>query len=74
MLYPSIGLFVPYLPELDAGRVGRTRAGRYNDWIADVLRGATRRRLAGVGIVPLADVGLRRGGDAERGRRSASSA
>ena len=34
VLYPSVGLFVPYQPELDAAGVGRLRAARYDDWVA----------------------------------------
>ncbi len=55
VLYPSMGLFVPFQPELTAAEsAGACRA--YNEWIAGY--GATDpRRLVGVGIVPLADVG-----------------
>jgi predicted TIM-barrel fold metal-dependent hydrolase len=50
VLYPSMGLFVPYLPELDADR--STAACRaYNDWIADYCA-ADPTRLTGVGVVP----------------------
>ena len=62
VLYPSIGLFVPYPPELDPkGSAAACRA--YNEWIAAYCA-TDPSRLAGVGIVPLADV------DA-RGRRQA---
>jgi predicted TIM-barrel fold metal-dependent hydrolase len=50
VLYPSMGLFVPFLPELDAD--GATAACRaYNDWIADYCA-ADPGRLAAVGLVP----------------------
>ncbi len=54
VLYPSIGLFAPYLPDLtpaDADHACRS----YNDWIADYCAGSGG-RLFGVGILPLADV------------------
>ncbi|MGH9275892.1 MAG: amidohydrolase family protein [Acidimicrobiales bacterium] len=54
VLYPSIGLFVPYLPELsseDAADACRS----YNEWIADYCAAAAG-RLFGVGILPLIDV------------------
>ena len=54
VLYPSIGLFVPYLPDLtpaDAAHACRS----YNDWIADYCAGSGG-RLFGVGILPLGDV------------------
>ncbi len=50
VLYPSMGLFVPFLPELDAD--GSTVACRaYNDWIAEYCA-TDRTRLAAVGVVP----------------------
>ena len=50
VLYPSLGLFVPFLPELDAdGSLAACWA--YNDWIADYCATDTT-RLAGVGVVP----------------------
>jgi predicted TIM-barrel fold metal-dependent hydrolase len=50
VLYPSMGLFVPFLPELDAdGSLAACRA--YNDWIAGYCATDTT-RLAGVGVVP----------------------
>ena len=53
VLYPSLGLFVPYLPELSAE--ASTEACRsYNDWIAGFCA-AEPARLAAVAIVPLAD-------------------
>ena len=56
VLYPSIGLYVPYLPELDAkGAAAACR--RYNDWIAGYCS-TDPSRLAGIGIAPLADVTL----------------
>lgn len=56
VLYPSLGLFVPYQPELSAAQsAGACRA--YNEWIAAYCA-TDPARLAGVGIVPLADAGL----------------
>jgi predicted TIM-barrel fold metal-dependent hydrolase len=50
VLYPSMGLFVPFLPELDAdGSLAACCA--YNDWIAEYCATDTT-RLAGVGVVP----------------------
>jgi len=34
VLYPSIGLYVPYVPELDA-KASATACRAYNDWIAE---------------------------------------
>jgi len=56
VLYPSIGLYVPYLPELDA-KDSAAACRTYNDWIAGYC-GTDPSRLAGVGITPLADVTL----------------
>jgi predicted TIM-barrel fold metal-dependent hydrolase len=50
VLYPSMGLFVPYLPELAADGAARACAA-YNDWIAGYCA-TDPARLAGVGIVP----------------------
>jgi len=56
VLYPSIGLYAPYLPELDPkGSAAACQA--YNDWIASYCA-TDPSRLAGVGIAPLADVTL----------------
>jgi len=56
VLYPSLGLFVPFLPELDAGAsLAACRA--YNDWIAGYCA-TDSHRLAGVGLVPLIDPAL----------------
>jgi predicted TIM-barrel fold metal-dependent hydrolase len=56
VLYPSLGLFMPFQPELDAA--ASTRACRaYNEWIASYC-GTNPARLAGVGVVPLADPAL----------------
>jgi uncharacterized protein len=50
VLYPSMGLFVPFLPELDAD--GSAAACRtYNDWIADYCA-TDPSRLTGVAVVP----------------------
>ncbi|MEY2462831.1 MAG: uncharacterized protein QOH64_969 [Acidimicrobiaceae bacterium] len=56
VVYPSIGLFVPFLPAL--GPAGSAAACRsYNDWLADWC-GHAPSRLAGVALVPLADADL----------------
>src|SRR5690242_7785100 len=53
VLYPSVGLFVPYQPELDAaGNDDACR--RYDDWITEFCAHDPR-RLAAAGIAPLAD-------------------
>ena len=50
VLFPSMGLFVPFIPELDAdGSAGACRA--YNDWIAEYCD-TEPARLAGIGVVP----------------------
>jgi predicted TIM-barrel fold metal-dependent hydrolase len=55
VLYPSMGLFVPFQPGYDAEASARACAA-YNDWIAAYCD-TDRTRLAGVGIVPLVDPG-----------------
>jgi uncharacterized protein len=54
VLYPSLGLFVPFQPELDA-RASARACRAYNDWIAGYCA-TDPARLAAVGIVPLADI------------------
>jgi predicted TIM-barrel fold metal-dependent hydrolase len=56
VLYPSIGLYAPYVPELDA-KASAAACRSYNDWIAGYCA-IDPSRLAGVGIAPLADVQL----------------
>lgn len=56
VLYPSIGLFAPFQPELDAG-ASADACRAYNDWIADYCA-TDPGRMAGAGLVPLADVKL----------------
>jgi predicted TIM-barrel fold metal-dependent hydrolase len=56
VLYPSMGLFVPFQPELAPARSARA-CRAYNDWIAEYCA-TDPSRLAGVGIAPLADVGF----------------
>jgi predicted TIM-barrel fold metal-dependent hydrolase len=56
VLYPSMGLYVPYLPELDA-KASAAACRAYNDWMA-AYTATDSSRLAGVGIAPLADVQL----------------
>lgn len=53
VLYPSLGLFVPFRPDLDARESARA-CRAYNEWVASYCAtgGA---RLFAVGIVPLAD-------------------
>lgn len=56
VLYPSMGLFVPFQPELAPAQSARA-CRAYNEWIAEYCS-TNPRRLAGIGIVPLADVGF----------------
>lgn len=66
VLYPSLGLFVPFQPELAAA--GSARACRaYDEWIAEYC-GTAPARLAAVGVVPLVDAGLA----AEEAKRAAA--
>jgi predicted TIM-barrel fold metal-dependent hydrolase len=56
VLYPSIGLFVPFLPSLSPQEsAGACRA--YNEWIAE-YRSIDPTRMTGVALVPTADIGL----------------
>jgi len=50
VLYPSIGLFVPYMPELDAD-MSAAACRSYNNWISEYCANNPT-RLAAVGIVP----------------------
>jgi uncharacterized protein len=53
VLYPSMGLFVPFQPELSPAESAHA-CRAYNEWIA--AYGATDpRRLVGVGLVPVVD-------------------
>jgi uncharacterized protein len=54
VLYPSIGLFVPFQPELDAAQ-SADACRSYNDWIAGYCE-QDPARMAAVGLVPLIDV------------------
>ena len=54
VLYPSMGLFVPFLPALSA-EASAAACRSYNDWIAEYCA-TDPDRMAGVGIVPLVDV------------------
>jgi len=54
VLYPSIGLFVPFQPELDAAQ-SADACRSYNDWIAEYCA-TDPGRMFGVGLVPLVDV------------------
>jgi uncharacterized protein len=56
VLYPSMGLYVPYLPELDA-KASAAACRAYNEWITGYCA-TDPSRLVGVGIAPLADVQL----------------
>lgn len=56
VLYPSMGLFVPFLPELSPAESARA-CRVYNEWIAGYCA-AGPGRLFAVGLVPLADVSL----------------
>src|SRR5690349_9582653 len=64
VLYPSVGLFVPYQPELRA-KESVDACRRYDDWIASYCA-TDPARLAGVGIAPLADPAAA-AGEARRG-------
>ncbi|MGZ4755662.1 MAG: amidohydrolase family protein [Acidimicrobiia bacterium] len=56
VLYPSIGLFVPFLPSLSSEEsAGACRA--YNEWVAE-YRATDPARLTGIALVPTADVDL----------------
>lgn len=56
VLYPSTGLFVPFQPQLTAAESARA-CRLYNEWMA-AYSGTDARRMAGVGVVPLADADL----------------
>jgi predicted TIM-barrel fold metal-dependent hydrolase len=56
VLYPSIGLFVPYLPELTPEQ-SADACRAYGEWIAAYCD-ADDGRLFGAGILPLADLDL----------------
>jgi predicted TIM-barrel fold metal-dependent hydrolase len=56
VLYPSIGLFAPFQPELAAGE-SADACRAYNEWIASFCT-TDRGRLFGIALVPLADVSL----------------
>ncbi len=56
VLYPSIGLFVPFLPSLSARESARA-CRAYNEWIAE-YRATDPSRLTGIALVPTADVEL----------------
>ena len=56
VLYPSIGLFVPFLPEL-APSEAADACRSYNEWIAAYCA-ASGGRLFGAGILPMADLAL----------------
>ena len=68
VLYPSIGLFVPFLPDAHRRRSRPPRAGRTTTGSPSTARHDPS-RLAGVALVPLADVDAR-----GRPRRSARRA
>lgn len=53
VLYPSLGLMVPFQPELDAAASAEA-CRAYNEWIRDYTA-IDRGRLAGVGVIPLVD-------------------
>jgi predicted TIM-barrel fold metal-dependent hydrolase len=56
VVYPSIGLFVPFQPEL-TGAESAAACAAYNDWVAGWC-GHDPGRLAGIGILPMADLDL----------------
>ena len=53
VLFPSQGLFVPFLPEFDVD-ASANACRAYNDWIAEYCA-TDPARLTGVGVVPLID-------------------
>jgi predicted TIM-barrel fold metal-dependent hydrolase len=53
VLYPSVGLFVPYQPDISAAESIDACKG-YDDWVASYCAHAPQ-RLAAVGIAPLVD-------------------
>lgn len=55
VLYPSLGLFVPFQPEFNVETSAHACAS-YNDWISTYCA-QDPARLAGVGVVPLIDPG-----------------
>jgi predicted TIM-barrel fold metal-dependent hydrolase len=56
VLYPSIGLFVPFLPSLSAAEsAGACRA--YNEWLAEYCA-TDPSRMTGAALVPTADITL----------------
>ncbi len=66
VLYPSVGLFVPYQPELTAAE-SADACRRYGDWVAEYCAHEPA-RLAAVGIAPIADPRLA----ADEARRAAA--
>jgi predicted TIM-barrel fold metal-dependent hydrolase len=66
VLYPSVGLFVPYQPELNPAE-SADACRRYDDWVAQYCS-ASESRMAAVGIAPLIDPDLA----ASETRRSAA--
>lgn len=53
VLYPSLGLYVPFLPAITAAE-SADACRAYNDWVAE-LCATDPRRLAAAGLVPLID-------------------
>jgi uncharacterized protein len=56
VLYPSIGLFVPFLPTLSAQESAEA-CRAYNEWIAE-YRATDPSRLTGIALVPTVDIPL----------------
>src|SRR5439155_17334250 len=56
VLYPSIGLFVPFLPSLSPEESGAA-CRSYNEWMASYCAESPA-RMSGVALVPLADIDL----------------
>jgi predicted TIM-barrel fold metal-dependent hydrolase len=56
VLYPSIGLFVPFQPTISAAE-SADACRAYNEWIAEYAA-TDPSRMAGIGLVPTADVEL----------------
>jgi predicted TIM-barrel fold metal-dependent hydrolase len=56
VLYPSIGLFVPFLPALSAEQ-SASACRAYNEWMAE-YRATDSSRLTGIALVPTVDMTL----------------
>ena len=71
VLYPSVGLFVPYQDGITVDEHLAACSG-YDDWIGQYCAHAPN-RLAGVGIAPVLGTGAAAGREVVRARRSSDS-